>query len=259
MGDPPVHQTTRQSPSPSSDASEAYGTEEERIRATYARRDDNNRYTRFDPAELFTLQQRERRALTLLKDYGRAPLSGQRILDVGCGAGEWLRSFIQWGAMPENLVGIDLLPNRVDEATRLCPAAVTILRGRANELPFPDSHFDIVLQATVFTSVLDASLKRAIAAEMLRVVRADGLILWYDFHVNNPWNPDVRGVAKAEIRTLFPGCRIDLRRATLAPPICRRVARYSWMMCHLLETAPLLRTHYLGVIRKDSSGVSADA
>ena len=241
--------------SPSLGAPDALRAEEDRILATYTQRRDGKRYSRFDPAELFSLQQRERYVLTLLKDYGRAALHAQRILEVGCGGGEWLRAMIQWGAAPENLVGIDLLPERVSEARRLCPSTVTILRGRANQLPLPDSHFDIVLQATVFTSILDASLKRDVAAEMLRVVKPAGLILWYDFHVNNPRNPDVRGITKAEIRSLFPGCRIDLRRVTLAPPITRAIARHSRTLCYLLENVAFLRTHYLGAIRKDSFGV----
>jgi len=85
---------------------------------------------------------------------------------------------------------------------------------------------------------------------MLRVLKPDGLIVWYDFHVNNPKNRDVRGVKKQEIRELFPACQIELRRATLAPPIARTLASYSWLLCYLLERIPLLCTHYLGAIRK---------
>jgi hypothetical protein len=80
-------------------------------------------------------------------------------------------------------------------------------------------------------------------------VRPDGLILWYDYHVSNPRNRDVRGVSRAEIRALFPGCRIELRRVTLAAPIARVVAR-SPVAHALLHAVPFLRTHYLGVIRK---------
>ena len=58
---------------------------------------------------------------------------------------------------------------------------------------------------------------------MIRVVKNEGMILWYDYHVNNPWNPDVRGVKKQEILRLFPSCQIRVQRTTLAPPLfaCR--------------------------------------
>jgi hypothetical protein len=50
------------------------------------------------------------------------------------------------------------------------------------------------MQFTVFTSILDKDMKRNIAAEMLRVLKPKGVIIWYDYFVNNPKNSDVRGV-----------------------------------------------------------------
>ena len=127
-----------------------------------------------------------------------------------------------------------------------------IERGNAADLRFADGSFDVVFQFTVFTSILDPDLKRKVATEMVRVLKHDGLIVWYDFHINNPSNPDVRGVKKPEIVELFLGCTVSLRRLTLAPPIARLVAPYSWITCELLEALPWLRTHYLGAIRKEN-------
>ena len=56
------------------------------------------------------------------------------------------------------------------------------------------------------------------AQEMLRVSREDGLIIWYDFYMNNPLTPDIRGIRKHEITELFPHRRIELHRVTLALP-----------------------------------------
>lgn len=224
--------------------------EEARIRSAYARRQEHARYSWFSPGHLFIAQERERRCLALLKRHGFADLPTKHILEVGCGTGGWLREFIKWGARPEHITGIDLLADRVAEAQHLCPAAVQIHCGSATQLPFPDATFDLVLQSTVFTSVLDPSVKHQIASEMLRVLKGDGLIVWYDFHVNNPRNPDVRGVKKEEIRRLFPACQIHLSRITLAPPLVRLLAPYSWLACYCLSKIPWLCTHYLGVIRK---------
>ncbi len=229
--------------------------EELRIKNAYARRKHTvpeGRYSFFEKGHLFIIQERERRLLALLKRHGFASLSAKIILEIGCGTGYWLREFIKWGAQPENIVGIELLPDRVTEAKRLCPETVRIQCGNAAELDFPSATFDLILQSTTFTSILDSGLKKQIAAEMLRVVKGDGLIVWYDYHVNNPWNPDVRGVKRREVRQLFPGCRIDLRRVTLAPPLSRLITPYSWMTCYFLEKIPLLCTHYLGVIQKGS-------
>jgi ubiquinone/menaquinone biosynthesis C-methylase UbiE len=225
--------------------------EEERIREKYRRRSPkDSRYSWFNPGQLFMLQERDRRVLDALKRAGVDSLADKQILEVGCGQGAWLRELIQWGAQPQNLKGVELLTNRVEEARRLCPPGIQILCGSASKLEFPSDSFDIVLQSTVFTSIQDEELKRQVAAEMIRVVRPTGLILWYDFRVNNPRNPDVTGVGSKEISELFQGCRIDLLSITPAPPLVRAVAPWSWLGCYLLGIVPWLRTHYLGVIRK---------
>ena len=85
--------------------------------------------------------------------------------------------------------------------------AFSIRSGNAARLALPNDFFDVVLQSTVFTSILDRSLQHAIAVEMLRVLKPDGFILWYDFRWNNPRNPDVRGIQAQEISELFSGVR----------------------------------------------------
>ena len=235
-------------------SSESAGVEEARIRTVYAERHRNDvRYSWFSPGHLFIMQERERRLLTLLQRHGFALLDTYKILEIGCGTGYWLREFIKWGARPENTTGVDLLSDRVIEAKKLCPEAVQVQCGSAAALAFPKDTFDLVLQSTVFTSVLDASMKQQMASEMLRVVKSDGLILWYDYHVNNPWNSDVRGVKRQEISQLFPGCLIKLQQITLAPPLVRLLAPYSWLACYLLGKVPWLCTHYLGVVRKEQT------
>lgn len=226
--------------------------EENRIQGVYTLRKDENRYSWFSPGQFFMDQTKEKKTLDLLKQYQCTNLEDKKILEIGCGSGHWLREFIKWGAQPENVTGIDLLPDRVDTAKHLSPQSVKLLCGSATELEFANDHFDLLLQSTVFTSILDSTMKEKIAGEMLRVVKPNGLILWYDYHVNNPWNPDVRGVKKREIHKLFPNCRIDLRRITLAPPLVRFLAPYSWLACYLLTKIPFLCTHYLGVIQKGS-------
>jgi ubiquinone/menaquinone biosynthesis C-methylase UbiE len=224
--------------------------EEDRIRSAYAKREDGDRYSLFRPGTLFIAQQMERRMLETMRRTGVAELASKRILEVGCGTGHWLREFTKWGSRVENVWGIDLLRDRLSKARASCSPEIRLQCGSAAELPFPDATFDLVLQSTLFTSILDPDLKRRAAAEMMRVVTQEGIILWYDSHVNNPWNRDVRGVKRSEIRKLFPGCRIELQRLTLLPPLARWLAPYSLLACYILEKLPPLCTHYLGVIRK---------
>jgi hypothetical protein len=64
----------------------------------------------------------------------------------------------------------------------------------------------------VFTSVLDEKMRQQMPQEMIRVVKKSSLMSWYDFFVDDPWNRDVHGVPKAEIKRLFPDCHIGLER-----------------------------------------------
>jgi SAM-dependent methyltransferase len=227
----------------------AFHREEQRIRTAYATRTGEPCYAE-SLAGRFQIQERERHVLQLLDDYGLMPLSGKRILEVGCGTGKWLRDLIAWGADPENIFGVELLQASAARARRLCPQTVTIECASAAELHHPSATFDIVLQATVFTSVLDEEMKQAMASEMLRVVRPSGIIVWYDFFMKNPRNPYVQPVTRSDIQRLFPACSLDLRRITLAPPLARALAPRSWGLCSVLSRLPVLCTHYLGAIRK---------
>jgi ubiquinone/menaquinone biosynthesis C-methylase UbiE len=203
-----------------------------------------------NPSYALMIQEREMEVLSMLSRSGVDSLEEKRILEIGCGTGYWLRAFLQWGALPENIFGIDLLPGRIELARKICPQRVRLECGSAAKLAFPDASFDLVLQSTVFSSILDPAMKQRIAAEMLRVTKPDGFVLWYDFHVNNPNNPNVRGIRKSEISRLFPGCRIHIRRITLAPPIGRFVGRFSPLLYTLLSRTRILCTHYLNLIEK---------
>jgi ubiquinone/menaquinone biosynthesis C-methylase UbiE len=201
------------------------------------------------PANLFLRQGQERALRDALERSGLLPLSGRRLLEVGCGSGNWLEILERFGARREGLAGIDLDPGRAAACAARLPGA-DIRSGDASVLPWQSGSFDVVLQSTVFSSILDPEMRRAVAFEMLRVLAPGGAILWYDFFVDNPANPNVRGVRRREIEALFPGCRIDPRRATLAPPIARRVVPVSWTLATVLESLRVFDTHYLVLIRR---------
>ncbi len=227
--------------------------EAERIATEYARRAATippDRYSPAAPAQLLLRQSRERAALGALGRAGMLPLTGRRILDVGCGVGQWLADFETWGADREGLAGIDLLEDRIDAArARLTPGA-DLHEADASSLPWPSARFDIVLQSTVFSSILDPAMRTAVAGEMARVLAPGGVILWNDFFVDSPGNRAVRGVRRREVAALFPGFHADLRRVTLAAPIARVIAPRSQLAAIALEALRVFDTHYLGVLRR---------
>jgi SAM-dependent methyltransferase len=190
-----------------------------------------------------------RACINELNREGMFPLENLSVADIGCGSGRWLLEFAQWEA--GEIHGIELDETRLRRAQHRLPSA-DLRSGDARHLPWADNSFDLVSHFTLFRSVLNGSMRAQIAAEMMRIVKPAGVILWFDFRVNNPRNPGVRGVSASEIRSLFPGCSVRLRSVTLAPPIARFVVPKSWIAACLLENIPFLRTHYLGIIRKQA-------
>jgi SAM-dependent methyltransferase len=199
---------------------------------------------------LFTVQQRQRAVLKLLRRHGFNPLRNRRILEIGCDRGGILLEYLGYGATAKCLHGTDLLLDRVLSAhARLPQLPLTCADGQ--NLPYRSSIFDLVLQYTVFSSILDDEIKANMAREMLRVVKTGGLILWYDFWLN-PANKQTRGIRQAEIRRLFPECRFEFHCITLAPPLARRLAPISWLLAYGLERLRVLNTHYLVAICKNN-------
>src|SRR5690606_37497853 len=100
-----------------------------------------------------------RALLRLLADQTITDLSSIKVLEVGCGSGGNLLELILLGAKPRNLIGNDLIDDRLRIARECLPADVKLLAGDATHLRLPDESFDMVYQSTVFSSILDNELQ----------------------------------------------------------------------------------------------------
>ena len=226
--------------------------ERERLLREHRRREAEipaDRYAPWQPAEAFMLAGRRRLAATMLRRADVFPEAETPCLEVGYGRLGWLGEVISWGVREPCLSGIELDPARAAEARRSLPAA-DLRVGDARNLPWADGTFRLVITSTVFTSVLDDDLRRQLAAEIERVIRPGGALLWYDFRSDNPRNSNVRGIGRKELRALFPNLAGEIRSATLAPPLTRLLAAHSHWLATTLETLPFLRTHLVAVLTK---------
>lgn len=226
--------------------------ENDRIRAEYARREREIPTARYEvtaPENVLASQELERLALDALDHRGLLPLAGRRVLDVGCGNGGWLARFESWGVARGDSAGLDLVPDRAAAAAARAPGA-DIRTGDAAALPWPDGGFDVVFQSMVFSSILDPGKRSEVAAEIARVLAPGGVLLWYDFFVSDPRNASVVGIRRREIQALFDGFDLHLRRATLAPPLARKVVPRSRTLGAVLLATRLLDTHYVGTLTR---------
>jgi len=187
---------------------------------------------------------------TYLELLGPSP---GRVLEVGCGTGDNLLELLGLGFDAARLSGNELLPERLALARQRLPGALALHAGDALALPLAPASVDLVYQSTVFSSLLDDAFQQRLADAMWRWVRPGGAVLWYDFTVDNPRNPDVRGVPLARLRRLFPQGRIDVRRVTLAPPLARALVRLHPALYTVFNAWPVLRTHVMCWIAKPSA------
>jgi ubiquinone/menaquinone biosynthesis C-methylase UbiE len=228
----------------------------ERARRVYTERAGNpalaKLYGAFAQANFFTVQERDWVLADLLRRSGLSSLAGLDILDVGCGSGGELRRMTLLGAEPARMTGIDLMPARVEAARAAMPSSRFVV-GSAHELPFEDASFDLVSQYVVFSSIAHAGLRRAIALEMLRVLRPGGRILWYDIRKLKA-TADLVPIDLAEIRSIFPGCSIEMKPVTLGWRASHWLVPRSRTAAILLQKLPGTRSHYAGLITKPDSG-----
>lgn len=226
--------------------------EQERILAEYRRRERDVNvalYAPWNPSAIFLREGRTRRAALLLARAGAFPRAGEACLEIGYGSLGWLAELLSWGLREQDLHGMELDPARAARAREVFPSA-DLRVGDATRLPWPEGTFRIVIASTVFSSVLDDAVRRLLAEEITRVLSTGGALLWYDLAVNNPRNPNVRRVARGELRNLFPRLSGPIETATLAPPLARLVVPRSRLLAQALESLPPLRTHLLAVLSK---------
>jgi ubiquinone/menaquinone biosynthesis C-methylase UbiE len=224
-------------------------SDEERIRETYRAYDATGRAHLWDgsnPGYARLAADRDRALLHLLArslPADRAPA----FLDVGCGDGSLVAAVA--GRWPDvRSTGIDLLLGRIEVASTRVPGAAFVV-GSADALPFADNSFDIVSAITLFSSIPSEQMEAAVAAEVGRVLRPGGWLIWYDLRYDNPGNPAVHGLSGGRLAHLFPGWTRELRSLTVAPPLARRLGRLTPVAYPLLHAVPPLRSHLVGRLR----------
>ena len=234
-----------------------YEDSQRRIVEAYKRRADNQTdrvYQQFPAGTEYFRKASERDWLRLLDKFGFGGerLKEKKVYEVGCGAGGVLAWLLRWGAAPENLFGCDLLPERVAEAARHLPAAVTIKACDAADTGAETGGYDLVCQSTVFSSILSPEHRRAVALEMWRLASPGGWVVSYDMRYRNPANPDVRPVLLAELAGYFPeAAECFARSVLLVPPLARRLARWGGSpLCEFFSLFPFLRGHLMAAFRK---------
>jgi SAM-dependent methyltransferase len=179
-----------------------------------------------------------------------SPRPCQRVLEVGCGTGLFTQWFAEQGMQ---VTGLDPSPSMLDQARRRLPARVTLERGVAEELPYPDNYFDTVALITTLEFVDDPlqSLQEAcrVARErvLLGVLNKYSLISWQR-RLALFWSPSIYRHAR------FFGV-LELQRlvsTALSGPVpvkwrtCLTFPLWTLTLLQSLERSRYLQWHPLG-------------
>lgn len=143
---------------------------------------------------------------------------GMKLLEVSCGRGGGLMAFLR--AAPEiDVTGLDV----ADSAIAFCRRTHGesdhrhFVQGSALDLPFPDSHFDVVLNVEASNDYAD---RERFFREAARVLKPDGVLLYTDTVHRKLRDGIEEGLAAAGFRAKFrdisdnvvEACRADTPR-----------------------------------------------
>jgi arsenite methyltransferase len=119
--------------------------------------------------------------------------TGERVLDLGSGAGTDSLIAAQMVGDQGHVTGIDMTPEMLSKArtaaAEMGVANVEFIESEAERLPFPDESFDVVISNGVIDLIPD---KDAVFAELFRVLARGGRLQIADVTIQNPVSAEGR-------------------------------------------------------------------
>jgi len=119
--------------------------------------------------------------------------SGERVLDLGSGAGTDSLVAAQMVGESGRVTGIDMTPQMLAKARAAAVEMriehVEFVEGEAEQLPFPDDSFDVVISNGVIDLIPD---KEAVFTQLFRVLAPGGRMQIADVTIQNPVSAEGR-------------------------------------------------------------------
>ncbi len=135
-----------------------------------------------------------------------AAAASGRVLEIASGTGAQFR----WYAPDAEVTALEpdaSMRGRARRRAARAAALVTVVDGRAEQLPFADASFDAAVSAFALCTVTDPA---AALAELRRVLIPGGMLLLLE-HVHLQWEPGraLQSIATPAWAGVAGGCRLD--------------------------------------------------
>lgn len=157
------------------------------------------------------------------------PKPGERILDVGCGTGNYTIKLAKKGCI---VTGIDVSEEMLNVALNKCKELnlqIELFQANAERIPFAENYFDSIVSVATFEFIMDP--KQALE-EMFRVVKCDGKIVVGFINRESPWgelysSDEFRTntvfkyanlFSKVEIQKMHPEELVKIKETLYTPP-----------------------------------------
>ena len=114
-------------------------------------------------------------------EFGKYISKEMHILDIGCGYGRTLNELYNSGF--RNLVGIDFSQGMITRGLKMYPH-LKLIKNDNDILPFPDNSFEAVILIAVLTCIAEEKEQHKLITEVLRVLKAGGILYINDFLIN---------------------------------------------------------------------------
>lgn len=181
-----------------------------------------------------------------IQTFGNHGGAGRSVLEVGCGAGNNLWFFLEQGF---HVAGIDVAPTAIkiaDQYLRSREFSEFDLRcGSAEELPWPNSTFDLVVDRGTLTQMTASQVQKAVQ-EVSRVLRPGGF--FFSYYLLGKGSDDSQFGVPLDSHTMKRFTSGAFKKLPLTTFFSDRMIEDIWQ--HYLQIKSFKKTH---IINSDGS------
>ncbi|MFZ3115918.1 MAG: class I SAM-dependent methyltransferase [Syntrophales bacterium] len=159
-----------------------------------------------------------------------------------------------------NMTGIDIQEERLAGARKLYPQG-QFLHTDATRMSFKNGRFDLVFESTMLATLPNDRERIAIAAEMIRVCKSGGYLLFMDWRTPKLGDPNYKALTRKELYSLFfvgSATRLlGIYKGALIPPVGRFLSKRAPCLYFIVATFfPLLVGQVAYVLMKESNDLN---